>query len=112
MLSGQRLSNVAQMMWGEIAGDVWIIPASKMKATRSDRARAHEVPLSRALSELIAVQPRISEYVFTTSGDKAIVPGSKLKAKVSAQADLANWRWHDVRRELHSQQTRSTGRSS
>lgn len=98
MLSGQRLSNVAQMMWSEIAGDVWIIPASKMKATRPDRARAHEVPLSQALSEIIAAQPRISEFVFTTSGDKAIVPGSKFKAKVSAQVELMNWRWHDVRR--------------
>lgn len=97
MLSGQRLSNVAQMRWDENAGDVWIVPASKMKATRPDRAKAHEVPLSEALSALIASQPRIG-YVFTTAGDKPIFPGSKLKSKVSDKAELADWRWHDVRR--------------
>ncbi|MDU8925934.1 tyrosine-type recombinase/integrase [Alisedimentitalea sp. MJ-SS2] len=98
MLSGQRLSNVAQMRWDEIAGDVWIIPALKMKATRPDRARSHEVPLSGALSDLIASQPRLGPYVFTTTGDKPIVPGSKLKVRVSTQAELTDWRWHDVRR--------------
>ncbi len=98
MLSGQRLSNVAQIRWDEIAGDVWIIPASKIKATRPDRARAHEVPLSGVLSDLISSQPRIGPYVFTTTGDKPIVPGSKLKSKVSIQAELMDWRWHDIRR--------------
>ena len=98
MLSAQRLSNVAQMEWAEIAGDVWVIPKQKMKSTRPDRAKTHEVPLSGALADLIARQPRRGAFVFTSDGDKAIVPGSKLKKKVSEIAGLSDWRWHDVRR--------------
>ena len=98
MLSGQRRSNVAQMTWSELEGGVWTIPASKMKATRPDRAKAHEVPLSDRLASIVAAQPRVCEFVFTSRDGKAIVPGSKLKARISEQAELSDWRWHDVRR--------------
>lgn len=121
MLSAQRLSNVAQMRWDELHDDVWLIPADKVKATRSEKASAHEVPLSRAFAELIAAQPRQRPFVFTTTGDKAIIPGSKLKAKIerivnasaadlkdaplTANETLANWRFHDIRRSAATKMT-------
>ncbi len=98
MLSAQRLSNVAQMEWSEIHGDTWVIPKEKMKATRPDKAKAHEVPLSRALADLVATQPRRGAFVFTTTGDKPIVPGSKLRMKLENTTGVTDWRWHDVRR--------------
>ena len=98
MLTGQRLSNVAQMEWSEIQGDVWVVPASKFKATKAESAHAHEVPLSPALAALIAEQPRTGPYVFSARGDKAITPGSKLKAELSELAGLTDWRFHDIRR--------------
>ncbi|MCP5036802.1 MAG: tyrosine-type recombinase/integrase [Rhodobacteraceae bacterium] len=98
MLSAQRSSNVAAIRWDEIHGDVWTIPREKVKATRPDKAAAHEVPLSGAFAGLIAEQPRFGEYVFTTRGDVPIYPGSKLKAQLSEAAELSDWRFHDVRR--------------
>ncbi|WP_169791124.1 tyrosine-type recombinase/integrase [Rubellimicrobium mesophilum] len=114
MLSAQRLSNVAQMRWDELHGDLWIIPREKMKATRTAKAAAHEVPLSSALAALIAEQPRLGPYVFTTRGDRPISPGSRQKDRFTAavnaaaaqangrpllpQEVLADWRFHDIRR--------------
>jgi len=98
MLSAQRLSNVAEMRWDEIQGDIWLIPREKVKATRKESAVAHEVPLSRALAVLIACQPRRGPFVFTTSGDKPIVPGSKIKKKLDNVAKVHGWRFHDIRR--------------
>jgi integrase len=60
MLSAQRLSNVALMRWDEIHDDIWTIPKEKFKATRPGKAKPHEVPLSKALADLISEQPQIS----------------------------------------------------
>lgn len=98
MLSAQRLSTVAQMRWDEIHGDVWVIPKEKIKATRPKDAKAHEVPISRALADTIAALPRISPYVFSTTGDKPISPGSKLKLRLQRGSKTSDWRWHDLRR--------------
>lgn len=98
MLSAQRLSNVAQMRWDEIHGDVWVIPRDKVKATKKKRAAAHEVPLSKTLAALIAKQPRRGPFVFTTTGNKAIAPGSKLKTKLAKSSETSDWRFHDIRR--------------
>jgi integrase len=114
MLSAQRLSNVAEMRWDEIQGDVWVIPRDKMKATRTAKAATHEVPLSGALAALIAEQPRLGPFVFTTRGDRPITPGSRQKDRIEALANteaakaqgrpltpreaLTDWRFHDIRR--------------
>ncbi|WP_114283724.1 tyrosine-type recombinase/integrase [Candidatus Halocynthiibacter alkanivorans] len=98
MLSAQRLTNVASMRWDEIHGDVWTIPRQKMKATRTSKASAHEVPLSKALANLIAEQPQIGPFVFTTRGDRPIMPGSRLKNRLGSVAGFGDWRFHDVRR--------------
>ena len=98
MLSAQRLSNVAQMRWDELRGDVWLIPRNKMKATRAESAQSHEVPLSNALAELLAAQPRNGPFVFTTTGKKPIVPGSKFRTEIETSTGVSDWRFHDIRR--------------
>jgi hypothetical protein len=60
MLSAQLLSIVALMRWYEINDDIWKIPKEKFKATRPGKAKPHEVPLSKALADLISEQPQIS----------------------------------------------------
>lgn len=121
MLSAQRLSNVAQMRWDELHGDMWVIPAAKIKATRAEKATAHEVPLSGALARLIAEQPRHGAFVFTTTGDKAITPCTKIKNKIEKMAyaagaeqqgepltladNLSDWRFHDIRRSAATKMT-------
>jgi len=98
MLSGQRKSNVAQMRWDEIENSLWVIPREKMKSTKPGRAKAHEVPLSNALAELVAQQPKNCSYVFSTTGAGPIHPGSKLKARIDESAGVLNWVFHDLRR--------------
>lgn len=98
MLSGQRLSNVAQMRWDEIEDGVWTIPREKFKATRPDKAKAHEVPLSRALTQEIRRIPRTSDFVFNARSHKAIQPGSRQKNRLAERAGVSNWTYHDLRR--------------
>ncbi|MEX0329226.1 MAG: tyrosine-type recombinase/integrase [Ruegeria sp.] len=98
MLSAQRISNVAQMRYDEIQGDVWTIPRDKVKATRTANATAHEVPLSKSLAALIACVKQRGDYVFTTTGEKPIWPGSKLKTQLQNASGTSDWRFHDIRR--------------
>lgn len=98
MLTAQRLNNVAQMQWDEIQDDLWTIPRAKMKATKSYRAAAHEVPFSKDASNLISALPIRGPFVFTTTGDKPIHPGSKIKAKLQYLSGTSDWRFHDIRR--------------
>jgi len=105
MLSAQRLSNVAQIRWDEIHGDVWVIPREKMKATKKDSAKAHEVPLSDAMAELIAKQPRRCDFVFSTKPEKHIWPGSKLLNSLQSETETSEWRFHDIRRTATTKMT-------
>lgn len=98
MLSAQRLSNVAQMRWDEVHQDVWIIPATKFKATRPGKERAHEVPLSKALVKTIAEQDRLGDWVFMARPTGPINPGSRLKKRLSGRMGFDDWRFHDIRR--------------
>jgi len=93
MLTAQRLNEVASMRWGELEGDVWAIPAARHKSKRR-----HEVPLSGALVALLATLPRHDDFVFSTRHGRPVAPGSWIKDKISAEADIAVWRFHDVRR--------------
>lgn len=57
-----RTTELRQMRWHEIEGDIWRIPAGKMK-----RSRDHVIPLSRQALELLQVmkqRARGSDYVF------------------------------------------------
>lgn len=98
MMSAQRLSNVASLRWDEIGNDVWIIPREKFKATRVEKAKAHEVPLSNALKEILNNSARLGPYVFGVTGQRPLTYGSRQKNKIGEKAGIANWRLHDLRR--------------
>jgi integrase len=106
MLSGQRKGNVSSMRWDEIEDNVWIIPKDKMKATRTDRARAHEVPLTYALLEILRVRPRVGEFVFGMSGSKPLSFGSRQKDRIGKKAGITEWRVHDIRRTAGTMMTK------
>lgn len=59
ILCAARSGEVRGMKWAEVDGDVWTIPASRMKA-----GREHRVPLSSAAQSVLARAPRLGEYVF------------------------------------------------
>src|SRR5262249_33913308 len=59
ILTACRPNEVLGARWGEIIGNVWTIPGSRMK-----NGREHRVPLSDRAVELLAHMPSESEYVF------------------------------------------------
>jgi integrase len=63
ILTGSRSSEVLEMRWAEIVGDIWTIPAPRMKPRKE-----HRVPLSDRALALIDLQRQSScgsPYVFT-----------------------------------------------
>jgi integrase len=65
LLSGQRLSEIAGLLWREIDLDASVI---RLPASRTKNNRSHEVPLSPAAKAILAAQPRTGERVFKTLG--------------------------------------------
>src|SRR5262249_17577456 len=58
-LTAARSNEVRGAKWSEIDGNLWTVPASRMKA-----GREHRVPLSPRCLEILSSLPRHSEYVF------------------------------------------------
>lgn len=98
MLTACRLNNVATMRWDEIDGDVWTIPRDKVKATRPDKAKAHFVPLTDKMLDLLATMPKVGPYVFSMDGSKPVQPGSRQKERLAKRAGVKEWTYHDLRR--------------
>jgi integrase len=72
ILTAARVSEVAGARWPEISGDVWTIPADRMKG-----GKPHRVPLSRRARELIEALPRNRDWIF---------PGPKFGGALSINA--------------------------
>ena len=66
-LTAVRTSEALGARWDEISGNVWTIPASRMKS-----GREHRVPLSRRAVEILAAMPRISDFVFAIRGGRPL----------------------------------------
>jgi integrase len=101
MATGARRNEALFARRSEIEGDLWHIPASRMKAKRD-----FTVPLTRAA--LLAQPARgTGDFIFSrTDGASAIGGMDRLKAALDAaiEADgagpLAPWVFHDFRRSL------------
>jgi integrase len=59
ILTAARRNEVLGARWDEIQGDLWTVPAERMK-----RKREHRIPLSRHALKLLAALPREGAYVF------------------------------------------------
>jgi integrase len=97
LLTTARRGEAAAMRWDEIADGIWTLPASRSK-TKTGVTR----PLSQAARAIIAAQPRIAEWVFTTTRTGPLKSFSEPKAKLDAVAGLSNYRLHDLRRTSRS----------
>jgi integrase len=124
--SGLRLSEAVGARWSEIEGDVWTIPAARMKGKNSGRgqARPHIVPLTPALRKIFAAMPRGTrgDFVFSAKdGARPIATGgahikalldkemleilqqrAKARGEDADKVVLRPWRNHDVRRSCRS----------
>jgi integrase len=109
LITGQRLSEVAEASWREIDLDtaLWTIPGERMK-----NASPHTVPLSGIALDVLAGLPRFTggDFILSTTGGRRPISGfSKLKDRldrtIAAEASgepMASWRLHDLRRTMRT----------
>lgn len=108
LLTGQRLNEVAQMTDSEIWGYIW-----HLSADRTKNARAHEVPLSQPVRDVLAGMQRIRSaagLIFTTTGETPVSGFFKARAtladgmsRIAAKergepVEIPRWTFHDLRR--------------
>lgn len=113
LLTGQRLNEVAQMTEDEVDGDVWRLPASRVK-----NGRAHDVPLSAAAQDVLAAKARVAGrggYIFTTTGRSPVSGFDRAREAIAVEmakaanegrpeaadpVEIPHWTFHDLRRTL------------
>jgi integrase len=66
ILAAARTNEVLGARWGEIDGNVWTVPAERMKS-----GKPHRVPLSDRAVEILASLPREGEFIFVGAGTSA-----------------------------------------
>jgi integrase len=100
MLTGQRRTEVASMRWADVDLDTgtWVLSSGDTKS-----ARAHLVPLSLQVVELLKAAPQFGPYVWSSDAETHVKGYSKAKLKLDALltasgAELKPWRLHDLRR--------------
>ena len=108
LLTGQRLNEVAQITEAEIRGETW-----HLSADRTKNKRAHDVPLSAAVREVLGSVDRVHGapgFIFTTTGTSPVSGFFKARnalAAAMAQAaekergepvTIPHWTFHDLRR--------------
>jgi integrase len=100
ILTGQRLGELANARWCEVAGDTLLIPPERMK-----NKRAHALPLTPRLQEVVGSLPRAEggEFLFSTTGGRRPISGfSKYKVKFDRGLDIVPWQLHDLRRTVRT----------
>ena len=102
ILAGPRLSELAEARWSEIdeGTGCLVIPPERMK-----NRRAHALPLTERMRELLAELPRHlkGDFIFsTTYGARPISGHSKFKLRfdraVAEAGEVTPWQIHDLRR--------------
>jgi len=100
ILLAQRRSETAGMRRSEIDGDLWHLPAVRMKGRVP-----HVLPLPTQAMAIIEALPQIddSDLVFTSNGRSPLDHFDRLKKEIDAEMKPATpWTWHDVRRSTAS----------
>jgi integrase len=97
MLLGQRRSETAGMRRSEIDGDLWRLPAERMKGRQ-----IHMVPLPARAMAIIEAMPQ-GDLIFTVSGKAPMSHFDRIKREIDAHMKpAAPWCWHDIRRSTAS----------
>ena len=83
------------MKYAELSdgGTVWTIPGSRYKSGKDV-----VIPLSAAAQEIIAAQPVLGDFVFTTNGSRPLGDFDGRKADLDKIAGLDGYVLHDLRR--------------
>jgi integrase len=102
LLTATRRAEAACMARGELFGDDWIIPASRMKAKVE-----HVIPLSRAAKAVLRELPVQGSFVFSLDGGRPTCNFAAYKARLDTISGVAGWRLHDLRRTARSLMSRA-----
>lgn len=102
LLTAQRRDEVASMRWGDIQGDLWIIPKERYKT-----GRENVTPLTPTALRLIHSSPRMGDFVFTTTGKTPVSGFSRAKRMLDQKSATSDWRLHDLRRTARSMMSRT-----
>ena len=110
LLTGQRRAEVAGMLWTELRNLETESALWELLGGRTKNKHSHLVPLSPRVRDLLLSQPRVSEFVFTTTGATPVSGFGKAKARMDAHIDdarrsdglepMAPWTLHDLRRTM------------
>lgn len=102
LLTGARRAEAAEMVWSELDGDTWTLPAARNKV-KQDLLR----PLcSQAVAELPAKNG--GKFVFSTdNGVTAIGSFSRYLADLQAASGTSKWSLHDLRRSARTLMSRA-----
>jgi integrase len=97
ILTTARRNEVAAMTWAEVNQNesLWTLPEE-----RSKNGLAHEVHLSPAANAILALVPRVSDFVFSTRDNRPVSGFAKMKSRIDTLIgdDMAGWTLHDLRR--------------
>ncbi|MEI4262323.1 tyrosine-type recombinase/integrase [Roseovarius sp. D0-M9] len=108
LLTGQRLGEVAGMTDAEISGGIW-----NMTADRTKNGRAHSVPLSDAVSDVLEGVERVkgdAGLIYTTTGKTPLSGFHKGRNHIAERmveiasneagepVEIPHWTFHDLRR--------------
>jgi integrase len=98
LLTGQRLSEIAELQWSELSPDLALLT---LPSERTKNNIVHTVPLSRQARALLAPLPRTGPFVFP--GPLSGQPWSNVdrpKKDLDQASGVTGWVLHDCRRTL------------
>lgn len=108
IFSGQRRTEVASMKWSDLdlKQQTWVIKSENTKS-----ARAHLVPLSPAMIELLEATPEFGPFVWSSDGETHVKAYSAAKTKLdkllaAQDSEIEPWRLHDLRRTMATHMVR------
>lgn len=95
--TGQRRDEVASLRGCEIntAKAVWQLPAARAK-----NGKPHDVHLTKPTLDIIKACTPVGDFVLSLSATKPFQGWSKSKAQLDKDAEVQNWRLHDLRRTM------------
>jgi len=102
LLTGARLHEVSNMVWAELQGADWTLPAERNK-TKLPLVR----PLSVAALEVLSKLLRQDPFVFSSNGRRPIGGHEWRKKRFDAECGVTNWVLHDLRRTARSLMSRA-----
>jgi integrase len=98
MLTGQRLSEVAELPWSELSGDLstWTLPPGRAK-----NGVAHTIPLSPQARAIIEAAPRYAGNLLVFPGARgALNSWGRAKDRLHRDSGTSGWTLHDLRRTV------------